>query len=103
MLPALNNYRLSMLRLQLDDVLDFRVPESLGISVDDLRLDTDHELTREIGRAAFDAGAEGILIPSATRLGDNLIVYPENLRETSQLDITGHRHPRLYVERESEE
>ena len=83
LLSALNDYRLTRLRLSLDDVLDLRDPALLEIEMEDLHSDTDHELTRELGTAAYSSGREAILIPSATRLGDNLIIFPDNLRETS--------------------
>lgn len=97
LLPALNNYRLSRLSLDLDDVIDLREPELLNVGLDDLCSDTDHELTRSLGRAAFDSGAEAILIPSATRLGDNIVVFPDNILTESRIQVIDFRHPRLYI------
>jgi RES domain-containing protein len=43
-------------------------------------------LTQSIGRAAFEAGLEGLLVPSAaTRNGTNVVVFPEHLRSGSRL------------------
>lgn len=46
-------------------------------------------LTQALGRAAFLAGFEGLLAPSAARRkGTNLVVYPANLRRQSYLWIS---------------
>jgi hypothetical protein len=38
-------------------------------------------LTQAVGRIAFEAGLEGLLVPSAqVRKSKNLVVFPENLR-----------------------
>jgi hypothetical protein len=42
---------------------------------------------------------EGLIAPSATRLGDDLILFPENLRAGSRVEIVSGRDPRLYVGR----
>ena len=43
-------------------------------------------LTQAIGRAAFEAGLEALLVPSAaSRAGANLVVFPERLRPGSRL------------------
>jgi len=43
-------------------------------------------LTQAIGMAAFAAGYEGLLVPSAaTRNGPNLVVFRENLGKNSTL------------------
>jgi hypothetical protein len=59
--------------------------------------DTDYETTQALGAAANSRGLEGLLVPSATRLGDNLIVFPHNLRSESRIDVVSSRDPRLYV------
>jgi hypothetical protein len=61
--------------------------------------DTDYEATQAIGAAAFADGLEGLLVPSATRLGDNLILFPDNLRAGSRIEVVSSRDPRLYVQR----
>ena len=53
LIPALNNYRLTELRLHLDDVLDLREPGLLGIEMDELCSDADHDLTRHIGQRSI--------------------------------------------------
>jgi RES domain-containing protein len=45
-------------------------------------------LTQAIGRAAFEAGLEGLLVPSAPdRRGTNLLVFPARLRPGSRLRV----------------
>lgn len=53
-------------------------------------------LTQRIGRAAAEAGLEGLLVPSAAeRRGVNLVVFPQNLRNGSAIAvIEAHRLPR---------
>jgi RES domain-containing protein len=45
-------------------------------------------LTQAIGRAAFEAGLEGLLVPSAAdRAGKNLVVFPARLHPESRLHV----------------
>ncbi len=45
-------------------------------------------ITQTIGRAALEAGLEGLIVPSAAdRRGHNLLVLPENLRPQSRLMV----------------
>ena len=99
LLPSLNNYRLSKLFVRLMTVLDCRDPALLGLSLDDLVHDTDYEATQSIGAAAFARRAEGILTISATRLGDNLVLFPIHLGTSSRITVVSSRDPRLYVQR----
>lgn len=99
LLPSLNNLRVSELSARLTAILDCRDPEFLGLRPEDLLHDNDVEVTRSIGTAAFAGGAEGILALSATRLGDNLILFPFHLRADSRITAVSSRDPRLYVER----
>lgn len=99
LLPRLNEYRLSELEVELESVLDCRDAASLGLAPDDLIRDYDFAITQEIAAAAIAQGAEGTLVPSATGLGDNLVVFPAQLHTPSRLAIVGSRDPRLYVPR----
>lgn len=99
MLPSLNDYRISELSVRLEAVLDCRDPAPLGLSLEYLVHDTDFEVTQGIGAAAFAASFEGLLVVSATRLGDNLILFPDHLHSASQIAVVSSRDPRLYVER----
>lgn len=45
-------------------------------------------ITQAVGRIAFHAGVEGLLVPSAAKgHGVNLIVFPANLEQSSRLKI----------------
>lgn len=97
LLPQLNEYRLSELEVELEAVLDCRDAAAFGLSPEDLIRDYDFAMTQEIAAAAIAQGAEGILVPSATGLGDNLVVFPAHPHRTSRLAVVGSRDPRLYV------
>ena len=97
LLLSLNDFRLSELSVSLQELVDCRGQELLGLSVGDLVHDTDYEPTQALGAAANSHGLEGLLVPSATRLGDNLIVFPQNLRTDSRIAVVSSRDPRLYV------
>lgn len=97
LLSRISDYRLSELEVELDAVLDCRDAAALGLSADDLIRDQDFVTTQEIAAEAIARGVEGILVLSATQLGDNLIVFPDQLRTTSRLVEIGGRDPRLYI------
>lgn len=99
LLDKLNDFRMSELAVELAAVLDCHDATVLGLSSDDLTPDHDFEATQELAAAAIARGAEGILIPSATGLGDNLIIFPAQLRSASRLAVVDSRDPRLYVKR----
>ncbi len=47
-------------------------------------------LSQALGRALFELGVEGCLIPSVRdRRGNNLILFPKNLRKDSRIEIVG--------------
>jgi len=98
-LADLNDYRISELDVELESVLDLGDAAPLGLNTDDLVRDNDFEITQDLAAAAIVREAEGILVPSATRLGDNLIVFPAHLGSRSRLAVIDSRDPRLYVSR----
>lgn len=98
-MPRLNTYRISEIEVELGTVVDCREIATLGISLDDLLNDLDYTISQRLAAAALAMGAEGLLVPSATRLGDNLVVFSTQLRLDSRLDVIGSRDPVLYVER----
>ena len=91
--------RLSTLSVRLEAVLNCRDAATMGIDPEALLHDTDYDLTQAIGEAALARGVEGILVPSATRLGDNLILWMAQIRPGSQISIVRSEDPRLYVPR----
>ena len=60
------------------DLTDPAVLRALKFSADELIEDV-YERTWELARAVFRAGIEGIVVPSATGRGKNLVIYSENL------------------------
>jgi RES domain-containing protein len=99
LLDKLNDFRMSELQVELTAVLDCRDATAFGLAADDLIRDYDFEATQELAAAAITHDAEGILVPSATGLGDNLIVFPAQLHSASKLAVVDSRDPRLYVGR----
>lgn len=101
-MQRINDYRLSELRVTLSHVLDCSDVKALGLDRDALLDDTDFVVGQELAAAAVARDSEAILVPSATRLGDNLIVFPYNLRPTSHLQAVGSRDlTHLHVDRGS--
>jgi len=86
----IRNYRLSELQVTLAAVLDCRDLSALGLTRKAL-LGESYALGQELAAAAVARGAEGIIVPSATRWGDNLIVFPHNQRPGSQIVVKGYR------------
>jgi RES domain-containing protein len=99
LLPSLNDFRLSELSASLQRVADCRDPSTLGLTSGDLSHDTDYRATQALGPAADSSGLEGLLVPSATGLGNNLILFPQNLLTASRSSVVSGRDPRLYVQR----
>lgn len=98
-LTSLNQYRLTEIEVMLDAAIDCRSASAFGIEESDLTDDYELSVTRAIAAAAIARGAEAILVPSATGLGDNLVVFPDQLRASSTMTIAGSRDPRLFVPR----
>jgi RES domain-containing protein len=99
LLASLNNFRLSELSASLQRVADCRDPSTLCLTSAELSHDTDYRATQALGAAAASSGLEGLLVPSATGLGDNLILFPQNLLAASRIRIVSSRDPSLYVKR----
>jgi RES domain-containing protein len=98
-LANLASYSLSELSVELSVVLDCRQPAHLGLRADDVCEDLDYTVPQAIAAAAIARGAEGLLVPSATRLGDNLILFPTHYRARSTVAVVKTTDPRLYVPR----
>jgi hypothetical protein len=120
-LARLRNRRLSIIEIHLEAVLDCCDTGTvdpdcdgeeccdltkLGLVHKDLCKDADEEgeedecysVPRALGQAARRLGVEGMLVPSATKLGNNLIVFEENLGGNSRLELIGHIDPKLYAQ-----
>ncbi|MEX1254681.1 MAG: RES family NAD+ phosphorylase [Dehalococcoidia bacterium] len=99
LLGKLNDFRLSELEVELEAVLDCHDETALGLAAGVLSRDYDFEPTQALAAAAIDRDAEGILVPSATGLGDNLIVFPTRVQASSRLAVLDSRDPRLNAPR----
>ena len=80
--------------------MDCRDPNPLSLTSSDLSHDTDYRATQALGTAADRRGLECLLARSPTGLGNNLILFPQNLLAGSCLRIVSGRDPRLYVRRD---
>jgi RES domain-containing protein len=69
LLPSLNDFRLSELSVSLHEIADYRDPSALGLTPEDLAHDTGYRAAQSLGAAADAHGVEGLLVPSATGLG----------------------------------
>ena len=97
-LPQMKNQVLSEFRVRLQTVYDLSKPEELGIDHRDLVDDRNYSFPQSVSAALRNQGAEAFLVPSATLLGINLVVFPDRLRDGSSLEILESRKTRLYVE-----
>lgn len=96
-LGMLKDRCLSELVVQVTALLDCRQVDRLGLAYDDLCEDLDYRAPQSVAAAAIARGAEGLLVPSATALGSNLVFFPTHGRPSSRLTVVGVREPRLYV------
>lgn len=87
---------MSQLHLELDAVIDCRNVAWLDQMLDGV----DYKAGQQLAAEAIERRAEGVLVPSITRLGDNLVVFPNQLRSGSSLRVVGFRDElRLYPNR----
>jgi len=99
LLPLLNDYLLTELHIELSAVADYRDLASIGLTRDALLVDYDVDVPQRLAAVARERGAEGLIVPSATLLGDVLVIFPDRLRDGSKLEALGSTAMRLYVER----
>ena len=95
----LTSVNLSRLHVRLSAVLDLRDPTLTGLTADDL-IGNDYSLPQAIGAEAFARRFEGLLVPSATGVGEsgrefNVIIYPDNLRTDSLITFIESKTPNL--------
>lgn len=100
-LQGLTERRMTQLRIELGQVLDLRDPRSCGLRLEDVTDDTDYTTTQELALAALERGTEGLLVPAASLVGDNLIVLIDNLGPNSVVEAVRYIDPKLYVPRSS--
>jgi len=97
-LSGLANRRISEIDVSLSAVLDIRDASVLGLTTDDLVDDHRYDLTQEIGLAALERGAEALLVPAASLLGNNLVVLIGNLQPSSRIEVRRFVDPRLLMD-----
>lgn len=97
-LPQMRNQVLSEFQVSLQCVYDLSKPEEFGIDSEDLIEDRDYALPQSLSAALRDQRTEAFLVPSATLLGVNLVVFPDLLRDGSSVEVLANRKTRLYVE-----
>ena len=78
---------------------DCRDSMKLGIDRSELLHDYDLDVSQGLAEAARNRDAEGILVPSATLLGDALVIFPDRLLEGSATEVVSSFPMRLYVDR----
>jgi len=91
----LNEIRFTEIEVALATVADCRNLSALGVDPVALFDDWDYSAGQALANAVRQAGSEGMLVPSASRVGDNLIVFPDLLRPTSTLTIVRTVDPKL--------
>jgi RES domain-containing protein len=100
LLSALNDYRISELTVEFSAVLDLSDPLALGVTLHEQTDDLDLTRPQALGAAAFARGVEAIIVPSATRLGNNLVIFTTRLLPRSTITVVASRDPRLYIPRD---
>lgn len=80
--------KLCVLHACLASVVDLRSEEALStveLSLEDVT-DPDWTACRTVGAATYKFGLEGLLVPSATGVGEALVIFPLNMTPDSSLD-----------------
>src|SRR4051794_17546588 len=98
-LAGLNNRRLTRMRVALSIVIDLRDPSVIGLATSDLVDEYDYSVTQAIAEAAVQRRIEGLLVPAASLLAGNLVVFVDNLTSSSTLEPLDWIDPKLYVPR----
>jgi hypothetical protein len=89
----------SRLHVRLSALLDLRDPSPVGLTVDALT-GSDYLLSQAIGAEAFVRKLEGLLVPSATGVGEqgrdfNIVIFTDNLRLDSEITFIDSKKPNL--------
>jgi RES domain-containing protein len=98
-LSDLTDRRVTELDVSLSGVIDLRDASVIGLTTEDLVDDRRYDLTQEIALAALERGAEGLLVPAASLLGNNLVVLFDNLHPGSRIEVRRFIDPRLFIDR----
>lgn len=87
--------RFSELVVELEAVVDCRDLDAIGIDRARLFADFDYSAGHALARAVRAAGGEAILVPSASLLGDNLVIFPDLVRTGSTIELVRAVDPNL--------
>ena len=82
-ITALRNHRFTEIWVQVETVVDCRELDVLGMSGAQPLDDHDYSVGQSLALASLRGGAETILVHSATKIGDNPILLPGQLRSGS--------------------
>jgi len=91
--------RFTELMVELGAVADCRDLEALGIDSVRLFADFDYSVGHALARVVRAAGGEGMLVPSASLLGDNLVIFPDLLRTGTSMGVVRSVDPNLTKDR----
>ena len=90
--------------MRLGQVVDLRDVRRLGVALDDLTQDQDWSIphtatiTQHLALAALQRGIEGLLVPAASLVDDNLVILIDNLAPDSTIDVVSYVDPKLFVD-----
>jgi RES domain-containing protein len=74
---------LTQIEVELQRVFDWRSESSLATDIRHLA----YRQSQQLAAAAFNAGAEGILVPSATGIDANLVIFVDKLGDSSRIEV----------------
>lgn len=78
-------YKIAKLNVRFRKIIDLTSEKNikrLNIQKEDL-IDDNWDLTQHIATLAYQKGYEGLLVPSATGKGNNIILFPDNFSKNS--------------------
>lgn len=70
---------LTQIEIELQRVFDWRSEQHLS--------EVSYRQSQQVAAAAFREGAEGILVPSATGIDANLVIFVDNLHDGSRIEV----------------
>lgn len=97
-LSRLRGLRISRIHVELTSAANCLDLDALGLTEDQLLGSVDdYPAGQALAAAAIDAGYEAIVVPTATRFqGYNLVIFPNQLRPASRLQVLHYEEPQLY-------
>lgn len=94
-IDTLRDYRYSELSVRLQVVIDSSDPAQLGLTAEDLLQEGNYAIPRAVALAGRVVEAEALLVPSASRIGHNLIIFPDLKRQGSVIAVRRSLAPHL--------